>query len=45
VLLAALAGCTTQTASDEKTRTGSETGFIGGRSLTQVQIALRARAR
>jgi thiol-disulfide isomerase/thioredoxin len=41
VLLAALAGCTTQTAGDEKTRTGSQTGFIGGQSLTQVAVAER----
>jgi thiol-disulfide isomerase/thioredoxin len=41
VLLAALAGCTTQTAGDEETRTGSQTGFIGGQSFTQVPVAER----
>jgi thiol-disulfide isomerase/thioredoxin len=41
VLLAALVGCTTQTAGDEETRTGSQTGFIGGQSLTWVPLAER----
>ncbi|HEX6758830.1 MAG TPA: TlpA disulfide reductase family protein [Propionibacteriaceae bacterium] len=41
MLLAALAGCTTQTACDEKTRTVSQTGYIGGQSLTQVAVAER----
>lgn len=36
IVLVLLAGCTTQTGGDEKTRTGSETGFIGGQSLTRV---------
>ena len=36
VIAVLLAGCTTQTAADEQTRTGSQTGFIGGQSLTQV---------
>jgi thiol-disulfide isomerase/thioredoxin len=31
-----LAGCTAQTAGDERTRTNSQTGFIGGQSLTQL---------
>lgn len=31
-----LAGCTAQTAGDEQTRTNSQTGFIGGQSLTQL---------
>lgn len=42
--LALLAGCTTQTAGEEKTRTGSQTGFIGGKSLTQLPIAARRAA-
>lgn len=40
-LLAALAGCTSQTASDGKTRTGSQTGFFGGQSLTRVPASER----
>ena len=36
LLALALAGCTTQTAGDENTRTGSQTGYIGGASLTQI---------
>ena len=36
VVAALLAGCTTQTAGDERTRTGSQTGFVGGQSLTQL---------
>jgi thiol-disulfide isomerase/thioredoxin len=41
MVLAMLAGCTTQTAGDEKTRTGSETGFVSGQSFTQVPAAER----
>ena len=36
IVLLIVAGCTTQTGGDEKTRTGSETGYIGGQSLTRV---------
>jgi hypothetical protein len=32
VIAVLLAGCTSQTAGDEQTRTGSQTGFIGGQS-------------
>jgi thiol-disulfide isomerase/thioredoxin len=39
--IALLAGCTAQTAGDEQTRTGSQTGFIGGQSLTQLPPAKR----
>jgi thiol-disulfide isomerase/thioredoxin len=35
-LIGLLAGCTTQTAADEKTRTGSQTGFVSGESVTLV---------
>lgn len=36
VLALALTGCTTQTAGDENTRTRSQTGYIGGQSLTRI---------
>lgn len=36
-----LAGCTTQTAGDEQTRSGSQQGYLGGQSLTQVPPAQR----
>jgi thiol-disulfide isomerase/thioredoxin len=36
VLALALAGCTTQTAGDENTRTRSQTGYIAGQSLTRI---------
>lgn len=36
-----LSSCTTQTAGDEQTRTGSQTGYIGGQSLTRVPPADR----
>jgi thiol-disulfide isomerase/thioredoxin len=32
----ALTGCTAQTGGDENTRTGSQTGYIGGQSLTRI---------
>jgi thiol-disulfide isomerase/thioredoxin len=36
VIVVLLAGCTAQTAGDEQTRTRSQTGFIGGQSLTRL---------
>ena len=36
VIAVLLAGCTAQTAGDEQTRTRSQTGFIGGQSLTRL---------
>ena len=36
ILIGLLEGCTAQTAADEKTRTGSQTGFVSGQSVTLV---------